>query len=284
MKIEKLMAKDIIDLETEIHYHFLTHTENSCTIHNHDFYEIFIIIKGSVIHNINGMRQRLTEGSMVFIRPQDIHYYEKDENEENHIINLAFTFTLAQELFLYLGDGFHSERILKCDFPSIVMLSTYEKALVMNKIKELFVIPNIDKKITRTQARILLFELITSYFHYGEYHNIKEMPLWLKNTLKEMSKAENIKEGLGALIRLSDKTPEHISRVLKKHIGKNPTDYVNELKIHYAANLLLHSDEEIINIALMVGIDNLSYFYQLFKRHFKVSPGRYRNENKKFIV
>ena len=95
-----------------------------------------------------------------------------------------------------------------------------------------------------------------------------------------MSKAENIRDGLIAIERLSGRTPEHISRVFKKLLGKTPTYYANELKTTFAANLLLHSDETVINISFEAGFENLSHFYHVFKRYLKISPGRYRKENK----
>jgi AraC family transcriptional regulator, dual regulator of chb operon len=111
-----------------------------------------------------------------------------------------------------------------------------------------------------------------------------EMPAWLKHTLNEMSKPENIREGLAALERLSGKTPEHTSRMFKKFLCKTPTDYINNLKTNYAANLLLHSDEDIVNIAFSAGFDNLSHFYHVFKQYFSTSPGKYRNLNKNIYI
>jgi AraC family transcriptional regulator, dual regulator of chb operon len=106
------------------------------------------------------------------------------------------------------------------------------------------------------------------------------MPDWLKVSLDEIKKPENLKEGLTALERLSGKTPEHTSRIFRKFLDKIPTDYINELRTNYAANLLIHSDEAIVNIAYSAGFDNLSHFYHIFKRYFNISPGKYRSLNK----
>ncbi|MBU3113295.1 AraC family transcriptional regulator [Clostridium lacusfryxellense] len=280
MKIDKLFAKDIIDLEAEANYHIINNIENACPVHCHDFFELFIILKGDVIHNINGLSQRLSEGSMVFIRPDDIHFYEKYSNSQNQLINLAFPSSTTEALFSYLGDGFNSDNLLKSSLPQVVLLSPSERILVSKKIQSLFIISDIDKKIIKTRLRILLIELITTYFNYTNYEKDNTMPQWLKFTLTEMSRSENIRDGLKAIEKLSGRTPEHISRVFKKCVGKTPTDYVNELKTTYAANLLLHSDELVINIALESGFENLSHFYHVFKCYFKISPGKYRKENK----
>ena len=46
----------------------------------------------------------------------------------------------------------------------------------------------------------------------------------------------------------------------------SPTQYINELRMSYAENLLLNTDMEIVDISLEIGLDNVSYFYDLFKR------------------
>ena len=42
-------------------------------LHNHNFYEFFIITKGSVFHEINGETSVLKTGMLYFIRPEDCH-------------------------------------------------------------------------------------------------------------------------------------------------------------------------------------------------------------------
>lgn len=146
MVIEKLLANDIIDIEAEFNYHIISHTENACPIHCHDFFELFIILKGSVIHNINGISQTLSEGTMVFIRPDDIHFYEKSGDKQNQLINLAFTSSTMVALFAYLGDGYDSDKLLKSILPEVVHLSTSERLAVSKKIQSLFIIPEVDKR------------------------------------------------------------------------------------------------------------------------------------------
>lgn len=44
-------------------------------VHTHDFYEIVFIGRGKGTHCINGRQQILSDGSMVFIRPEDVHSF-----------------------------------------------------------------------------------------------------------------------------------------------------------------------------------------------------------------
>ncbi|MEG2018450.1 MAG: helix-turn-helix domain-containing protein, partial [Clostridium sp.] len=46
----------------------------------------------------------------------------------------------------------------------------------------------------------------------------------------------------------------------------------------YAANLLAHSDKEIIDITFEIGFNSLGNFYNLFKKQYGISPLKYRNK------
>lgn len=67
---------------------------------------------------------------------------------------------------------------------------------------------------------------------------------------------------------------------VQEHLGMSPTQYINELRISYAGNLLLNTDMEIVDISLEIGLENVSYFYDLFKRRHNLTPHRYRQFGK----
>ena len=79
-------------------------------------------------------------------------------------------------------------------------------------------------------------------------------------------------------------TPEHLSRVFRKYLNETPTDYINELRLNYAANLLSNSDENIPFISMEAGFENLSHFYHLFKKKFNTSPAEFRKKTQKITI
>jgi len=103
-------------------------------------------------------------------------------------------------------------------------------------------------------------------------------PLWLREALAELKKFPNLQEGSEFLRHFTGKTKEHICRSFKKYLGATPTEYINELRLNYVANMLLHSDREILDLAFDAGFENISYFYQKFKARFHVPPGKFREK------
>jgi AraC-like DNA-binding protein len=72
----------------------------------------------------------------------------------------------------------------------------------------------------------------------------------------------------------------YLSRLFKRETGMNLTDYVAEVRVERAANLLKFSDESIPRIAEYVGFPSQSYFGRLFKKSFQMTPREYREAYK----
>jgi AraC family cel operon transcriptional repressor len=243
-----------------------------------------LIVKGEVIHIINERTQKLSEGTLVFIRPQDVHSYRLLEKQECHLINLAFRQSTMKALFGYLADGYPSEYLLNRKMPPQIILSSGEREILTTKLEHLNTKSRQEKAVIKTELRILLFEIFTKYFSSKYDDEKKLVPEWLLTLLYEMQKKENFTGGIKRFYELTNKTPEHLSRVMKKYYDTTPTEYINELKLNYSANLLANSDENILSISMNAGFENLSHFYHLFKVKFKTSPADFRRQNQKTII
>lgn len=73
-------------------------------------------------------------------------------------------------------------------------------------------------------------------------------------------------------------TPWYLERVFKKYTGDSLNQYLIHLKLGYAQNLFRDTSKSIAQVAEEVGYDNPSYFSQLFKKKFGVTPGAYRKK------
>ena len=71
------------------------------------------------------------------------------------------------------------------------------------------------------------------------------------------------------------------SRSFKEKVGKNFKEYVDELRIVHAREMLGQSEIPIEQIALEVGYENLTSFYRFFKKQTGISPGIYRDACRK---
>lgn len=72
----------------------------------------------------------------------------------------------------------------------------------------------------------------------------------------------------------------YLSRLFKDQMGLNFLDYLQNLRLEKAKELLLKSDESIATVALKVGYNSFRTFSRVFKRYEKITPTEYRTSEK----
>lgn len=72
-----------------------------------------------------------------------------------------------------------------------------------------------------------------------------------------------------------------LSRIFKKQTGIYFVDYVNQMRVRYAAQSLLTEKENITKIAIDCGFSNLSAFNKVFHKVYGMSPTEYKNTAEK---
>lgn len=55
------------------------------------------------------------------------------------------------------------------------------------------------------------------------------------------------------MVSLSGRSKEHLARMMKKYYGITTSEFINRLRLNYAANMLLNSNMATIDICLRVG-------------------------------
>lgn len=70
--------------------------------------------------------------------------------------------------------------------------------------------------------------------------------------------------------------PRSLNRRFRQAAGKTPVEYLQEVRINQARQLLKHSNLSIAEIAFSVGYQDVSYFTGLFRRMHDVTPNAYR--------
>lgn len=71
-------------------------------------------------------------------------------------------------------------------------------------------------------------------------------------------------------------SPEYLGKVFKKQMGVSINDYINKYRIEKAKKLLSSTNYKVIDIALMVGFENMPYFSSVFKKYEGITPGEYK--------
>ncbi len=71
-------------------------------------------------------------------------------------------------------------------------------------------------------------------------------------------------------------TPGYLSAVFKRETGMKYIDYLTELRLEKAKNLIEQTDLKVASVASMVGYLSPKYFTRLYRRRFGVNPAEDR--------
>ncbi len=73
---------------------------------------------------------------------------------------------------------------------------------------------------------------------------------------------------------------DYFGKLFKQYTGKKTGEYLNEVRVRKAQELLLDPDNSIANIAFAVGFESLSTFYRVFQKYTGRSPQEFRKKQK----
>lgn len=73
-------------------------------------------------------------------------------------------------------------------------------------------------------------------------------------------------------------TPKYLSKIVKDTSGRSVPDWLSELLILDAKNMLRHSDLTIKEISARLNFPSQSFFFRFFKNHTGQTPTQYREE------
>ncbi len=102
---------------------------------------------------------------------------------------------------------------------------------------------------------------------------IKRVVEFIEQNYREQITRDDVAEATGM-------SGDHLSRIFKGYTGRNITDYINELRIKYAAGQLSETDIKIIEIAFDSGFNSVRTFNRAFVSYMKTNPRQYRVENR----
>lgn len=235
--------------------------------HRHAACELTLIIEGRHALHLPDEQLELEPGDAVLLF-SDVPHSRSLLSPGRHL-TLAFDALELARLSEYLEYDFSACHVWRCH------LSADEAAAFSRDIERIHLHCAISPDRVKTQLRSLLAAFWKHAYHAPDASPRESAP-WLAHLMEYMRQPANLRSGLSALLNLTPYTHAYLCREFRRLLGCTPTAYVNSLRIDYAHHLLESTSMSIADICYEVGFDSVSYFYQLFRSKYGMSPARYR--------
>ena len=249
------------------HYSHARNRDLNPELHSHDFFEIVYLLSGSAIHKYNQSVTLMKPGEVMLLRPGDTHILFRKGTELNLYSISATTAQMQPLLAAYCMED------AVCGTPDPFVFPLGQQKYNITRLFE--GLASLEPERQNAHLRVILgMTLHALVLGHG-----RERQAWLENTLQQMTSTENLTEGVPAMQRLCNLSHAQLCRVIKKQTGKTPQQYVRELRLLRAYDLIQSTDLPFEDVANAVGYFSFSHFSTTFKDRFGLTPAALRKRN-----
>tara|TARA_R110000868_G_scaffold178979_1_gene418904 strand:+ start:8946 stop:9824 length:879 start_codon:yes stop_codon:yes gene_type:complete len=251
-------------------------------IHFHPEYELNFVSNGKGVKRVVGDSvEEIDNIELVLIGPNLHHGWLNNHCENREIREITIQF--HENLF---NSEFLSKKIMKpiknmfdrsihgILFSKKVSLDIFERISQVSKLDSMdyfleFI--SILHDLSNSRNQRLLSTYTTNRENFENSDKIKKIYEYVQENFdKKITLAE-----ASELVNMSQVS---FNRFMKKRTGKTFVDYVNDVRIGYAAIRLVEKDISISEIAFNCGFNNIANFNRVFKKSKNCTPSQYKND------
>jgi YesN/AraC family two-component response regulator len=128
----------------------------------------------------------------------------------------------------------------------------------------------------------LMREMVRAYCRLVRQHSIWHYSPIVQKTVAYIESDPTGDLSLRALAAMQNVSASYFSTLFHKETGKTITEYVTQTRMELAARLLHTTHLQVQTVARHCGMSDINYFAKVFKRHFGVSPKKFREERRSY--
>lgn len=240
--------------------------------HKHLRIEINYVKKGYCILHLDNESVTFREGEIMIITPDVNHLFEAG-SEGTTLMQLEF----LPEIFSHFN--FNGET---GDFvPNSVFLFSEENRLIkiVNNIRIMRVVQRIvnelEAKSPYYQYLVVMYyaELLILIYRYMDEsylpictnESLKKALAYIRLNFHKDINITNVAEHTGISER-------HLRGLFAQHLNLSPLDYLNQIRINKAVEMLRNTEMSIKEICFRCGFQSPQYFSRIFKQQIGISP------------
>ncbi len=271
--------------------------------HCHDYYEMMIVLEGSVSQIIEDNDYNYEAGSICLLNRNLRH--KEHFHGQARLLFLGFSVDYLKQLFDRASASAFREEAAFLD-TTLVRFIRHDMQHAGAKAYLDF-IPTIQRKNPNQRLHDLSEQLITTFmqptfgaaalvdgllsailahtadpknYHCttvglvtgGDYLIFMHIEHLLEESGGRLSRAE--------LSQILNYSGDYINRIVKKYSGLSLHEYNLKFALRRAAQLLIHTNDSATQILHDLGFSNRTYFYKMFQMQYGMTPKEYRSQGK----
>lgn len=256
---------------------------NDIAAHDHDYYEISVVVRGRARNHTAEGVQELEPGSVIVIPPGGVHAISQPRQFE--AVNLYY-------LVEWVANGWREhwdERGLvplflaqvlfrrpQASRPKVFKLSEKEAAMVVGELVE--ILGELERpRPSHLFVKAGLLKVLVRLSRAAEPDET-DFPeaVWMVVQAIENCVENGRMFDLHALLRAWPVSPDHGSRLFRRVTGLSPQEYYQRRRVQRACALLLDAERSVTAVAMELGFADAAHFSRLFKKYASVTPRAYR--------
>ncbi len=249
-------------------------------IHRHDFYFMLIVIKGTGKHTIDFTIFKIEPSMVFFMRPGQIHELDLDAGTTGFILEFSGDFVpKVSENSRYMFNSISQHNALTFNIKSLQpVLQSAEKIYSESQID--FIEKN---EVIRLHLHLIFIEL---YRQVAIQQLVQEQDSdaftkeKLYTFLELLEKNIHRKKRVSEYAEMMNLTPYQLNNITKSVLNKSVSILIKDQVLLEAKRLLLTTSNQVNQIAIELGFEDVSYFIRFFKKHLGSSPAVFRQNFK----
>ncbi len=253
--------------------------------HFHPEVELLYSIKGRGTNFVGNSIHSIEEGELLLFgknlphtRLGDKEYYNVNAHERPEAIVIQFRENFLGDTFFEVSELAHLKELLTRSSRGLRFSGIVRERVVTKicKIRELSGLPSILELLS-------VLDLLASS---KEYTYINPVDYVVKAHEKSSTKINQVYEytisnfreniALEHVASLTNQSRSGFCRYFKTHTRKSYIEYLTEIRIAYACELLREGNHDVTRASFASGFNNLSNFNRQFKKVMNVTPKEYR--------
>lgn len=262
--------------------------------HSHDFYEIGYVNNGEGLHYNGKEFQTVKNGSFVLISPEKEHCFVSPESNNIPWV-MVYDCLFTKDFFEDVMNSFINIEALKSSalYNLFENKKTFCIVLSDNSSSEIkFYMDAIKRKCdlqfgnTDILVKNLLLNMLIEISNIYDAHlalakNTSNPTLGIEHLIRYINVNIDIDLNLNLLADQIHMSPSYLSRYFKQKTGKTISEYIMELRIKRAQDLLLSTTHSITDVCFLCGYSSIANFRKYFKKYVGLSPREFKKINGK---